>query len=95
MARNHATSSPEDCCRQWDTIEQELLNGQKLQGTLATQELFQVLHSHEILEEYPLFSMIYDIAFQGRSVADITSAIHPVEHPHPALYPPKQLLVGC
>ena len=68
--------SPEDCMRLWDSIESELLQGQKLQGTLATQELYQVLSSHQITGDFPLFTMIHDIAFEGRPVTDIATSIH-------------------
>ena len=78
-----ANPSPEDCIRLWDKIEQELLNGQKLQGTLATKELYEVLHCHQLLDDFPLFSMIHDIAFEGRPVAHIATSIHvPLVHPH-------------
>ena len=68
--------TPEECMRLWKSIEQELLNGQKLQGTLATKELYEVLHGHEILDDFPLFAMIHAIAFEGRPVADIVTSIH-------------------
>ena len=71
-----SSQSPEDCQRTWDGIERELLNGQKLQGTLATKELYEVLQAHGITDEFPLFSMIYEIAFHGRPVVDIATSIH-------------------
>jgi len=68
--------SPEECQRLWDSIELELLQGQKLQGTLATKELYEVLRSHQMTDDFPLFTMIHDIAFEGRPVTDIATSIH-------------------
>lgn len=77
-------STPEqtskDCVTLWTNIERDVLKGQKLQGTLVVQDLYQVLLYHNLLERFPLFSSIYSIAFQGRPVIDILSSIYPVEH---------------
>ena len=68
--------TPEECKDLWNGIEQELLKGQKLQGTLATDEVYQVLRSRHMTEQFPLFSMIYEIAYEGRAVGDIVTSIH-------------------
>ena len=68
-------ASPDACAKLWQSIETQLLKGQKLQGTLTCQELYQVLQHHGLVESFPLFACIYDIAFQGRPVADIVQAI--------------------
>mmetsp|Transcript_19075 Transcript_19075/g.31243 ORF Transcript_19075/g.31243 Transcript_19075/m.31243 type:complete len:707 (+) Transcript_19075:131-2251(+) len=49
----------------WEDIEQELLGGQKLQGTLACVELHKELVREETLDSYPLFKKIHEIAFNG------------------------------
>ncbi|KIY61597.1 NAD-dependent glycerol-3-phosphate dehydrogenase [Cylindrobasidium torrendii FP15055 ss-10] len=46
-------------------LEEELLNGQKLQGTLTAEEVFHFLDVRGRLEGYPLFDTVYRIAFQG------------------------------
>lgn len=48
----------------WEKLEQEILNGQKLQGTLAAQEVYQILQKHACADQFPLFTKIYLIAFQ-------------------------------
>ena len=55
----------------WDKIEAELLNGQKLQGTLTAKEVHEVLVRTDAVAEFPLFNMIYRIAFEGVPVAKI------------------------
>ena len=68
-------ATPDACAQLWQSIEAQLLKGQKLQGTLTCQEVYQVLQHHGLVESFPLFACIYDIAFQGRPVADIVQAI--------------------
>ncbi|KAK0221436.1 NAD-dependent glycerol-3-phosphate dehydrogenase C-terminus-domain-containing protein [Armillaria fumosa] len=46
-------------------LEEELLNGQKLQGTLTAQEVFDFLEARGRLEAYPLFEKVYRISFEG------------------------------
>lgn len=70
-----AEADPAACRQLWQSIESGLLKGQKLQGTLTCQEVYQVLQHHGLLEAFPLFSCIHDIAFQGRPVTDIVQAI--------------------
>jgi len=48
----------------WDSIEKELLNGQKLQGTLTAEEIWPVMVKHNLCDKLPLFSTVYKIAFQ-------------------------------
>merc|ERR1712159_684168 len=45
--------------KSWETIEKELLGGQKLQGTLTAQEIYPVMQSHKLCEQLPLFTTIY------------------------------------
>lgn len=46
-------------------LESELLKGQKLQGTLTLKEVKQVIGRKKIESEFPLFSLLYSIFFQG------------------------------
>lgn len=55
----------------WEEIEKELLNGQKLQGIHTTREVYQVLERNKLKEDFPLFSVIYEISFEKRNPADI------------------------
>merc|ERR1719277_1360868 len=53
--------------KNWDAIEKELLNGQKLQGTLTAQEIWPVMQKHNLCEKLPLFTTIYQIAFEDKA----------------------------
>jgi glycerol-3-phosphate dehydrogenase (NAD+) len=70
------------CELQWKNIEEELLNGQKLQGTLTAQEVHIILSSRGLLESFPLINKIYDIAFKGQPVESIVEGV--VMTPHQA-----------
>ncbi|CAD7953306.1 unnamed protein product [Amoebophrya sp. A120] len=47
----------------WAEIEKELLNGQKLQGTLTSKEIQTVLLKHDCVAKFPLFTAINTCAF--------------------------------
>lgn len=55
-----------------DVLEAELLNGQKLQGTLTAQEVNQFLTARSMTHEFPLFNTVYRIAYEGLSPEMIT-----------------------
>ncbi|CED82647.1 glycerol-3-phosphate dehydrogenase (nad) [Phaffia rhodozyma] len=46
-------------------LEEELLDGQKLQGTITSEEIYQFLEARGRLDGYPLFEKVYKISFQG------------------------------
>ncbi|KAK4052394.1 hypothetical protein OIV83_002196 [Microbotryomycetes sp. JL201] len=51
--------------KSFDELEAELLNGQKLQGTLTAKEIYEFLKGRGRLEGYPLFSKVYQISYEG------------------------------
>jgi glycerol-3-phosphate dehydrogenase (NAD+) len=53
--------------KSWETIERELLGGQKLQGTLTAQEIWPVMKNHNLCEQLPLLTRIYEVAFEDRA----------------------------
>jgi glycerol-3-phosphate dehydrogenase (NAD+) len=55
-----------------DQLETELLNGQKLQGTLTAQEVNHFLKARNMEHEFPLFRTVYRIAYEGVSPELIT-----------------------
>lgn len=55
----------------WEELEEELLGGQKLQGTLTSVEVNKVLEIAESVDEFPLFKMIHAISFKGVEPAKI------------------------
>ncbi|KUF92971.1 hypothetical protein AM588_10008292 [Phytophthora nicotianae] len=56
----------------WEELEKTLLNGQMLQGTLTSKEVYAILKQHDATDQFPLFTAIYRIAFEGADPATIT-----------------------
>lgn len=63
------------CVERWQKIEAELLNGQKLQGTLTAAEVHTILEARGLISAFPLMKVIYEIAFMGRPVDQIVDGI--------------------
>lgn len=55
--------------RPWAEIEAEMLNGQKLQGTLTCEEIVSVLRKNSCEREFPFIMAIYKISFEGEPVS--------------------------
>jgi len=49
----------------FDDLEKEMLNGQKLQGTITSKEIYQILTQHGCTEEFPLFTTVYRICYEN------------------------------
>ncbi|BGP57216.1 hypothetical protein JCM8202_005345 [Rhodotorula sphaerocarpa] len=47
--------------KSFDELEKELLNGQRLQGVITTEEIYDFLASRNRLDGYPLFDKVYKI----------------------------------
>lgn len=75
FARKQKESHTVDCGQLWMEIERKMLNGQKLQGTLAAEEVYLSLKSRQLLDVFPLMTTIYEIAFQGSPIDEITKGI--------------------
>lgn len=50
--------------KSFDELEVELLNGQKLQGTITSQEIHEFLVTRGQLDAFPLFETVYQICFE-------------------------------
>merc|ERR1719428_2907 len=57
--------------KDWDTIEAEELNGQKLQGTGTAKDVMTCIKDAKKEAEFPLFCKIHAIAFEGADPKDI------------------------
>ncbi|NXP40215.1 GPDA dehydrogenase, partial [Leiothrix lutea] len=64
-----------------EQLEQEMLNGQKLQGPQTSAELHRILKSKNAVEKFPLFTAVYRICYEGKPVTDFIACLqnHP-EH---------------
>merc|ERR1711918_98241 len=60
--------------KEWDVIEAEELNGQKLQGTGTAKDVMTCIQDAKKEAEFPLMVQIYKISFEGakpESILDI------------------------
>merc|ERR1719230_1401727 len=55
----------------WDELEKSMLNGQKLQGTITSKDVMVVLKAKNLAEEFPLFTRIHEIAYEGKAPSSI------------------------
>ncbi|KAJ3089032.1 Glycerol-3-phosphate dehydrogenase, partial [Quaeritorhiza haematococci] len=61
--------------KSFEVLEKEMLNGQKLQGTLTAKEVHEILKIHKLVNEFPFFDAVYRICFQGVSPQIIVEEI--------------------
>ena len=84
----------------FEQIEKELLNGQKLQGTLTVKEVMEILRKDGTADKYPLFKSIHAIAFEGAPAESMLATLGAVLSPSlplplPLLLPlPFSLRIG-
>jgi glycerol-3-phosphate dehydrogenase (NAD+) len=57
-----------------DQLERELLNGQKLQGAATALEVNNFLKAKGKVQEFPLFTAVYEIVFKGRKADTIVDS---------------------
>jgi hypothetical protein len=58
--------------------QKELLNGQKLQGTLTSKEVHTILSRHNLTSRFPLFTLVHDIAYASVHPSRIVDALTPI-----------------
>eukprot|EP00057_Strongylocentrotus_purpuratus_P019141 XP_011673615.1 PREDICTED: LOW QUALITY PROTEIN: glycerol-3-phosphate dehydrogenase [NAD(+)], cytoplasmic [Strongylocentrotus purpuratus] len=62
-----------------EELEKEMLNGQKLQGPQTAYEVHQMLKAKNLLDQYPLFTAIYNICYEGLPATKLIESFH--DHP--------------
>lgn len=70
-----ANPQAKDIQELWNTIESDLLNGQKLQGTITAKDAYKLIASKHVASDFPLIKIIYEISFEGRPVESIIEGI--------------------
>jgi len=65
----------DSCHALWNQIEEELLKGQKLQGTHTTLDAYAAIENENALRDFPLLKTIYGIAFDSQPVKTIVDGI--------------------
>ena len=50
-----------------EQLEEELLNGQKLQGAATAKEVNTFLKAKGKVQEFPLFTAVHEIVHEGRA----------------------------
>jgi glycerol-3-phosphate dehydrogenase (NAD+) len=57
----------------WDELEDELLGGQMLQGTLTAKEVHKLLVADGSIKEFPFFEKVYEISYEGMKPEEIVN----------------------
>jgi len=73
--QENSQDSDKDCGSLWNKIEADLLNGQKLQGTITARDAYKLISSKNVVNDFPLIKVIYEISFEGRPVESIIEGI--------------------
>uniref|UniRef100_A0A7C9CFK6 Glycerol-3-phosphate dehydrogenase [NAD(+)] n=1 Tax=Opuntia streptacantha TaxID=393608 RepID=A0A7C9CFK6_OPUST len=63
--------------RPFKELEEEMLKGQKLQGVLTAEEVYEVLQKNKWLDLFPLFRTIHEICSGNKPVSAIVSCNEP------------------
>ena len=74
-ARSNNRAMSEPIGELWNQIEADLLNGQKLQGTITAKDAYKLISSKNVVNDFPLIKVIYEISFEGRPVESIIEGI--------------------
>jgi glycerol-3-phosphate dehydrogenase (NAD+) len=81
--------------KSFEQLEKEMLNGQKLQGTLTSQEVYDFLKRQNLNSEFPLFTRTYQICYEGLAPQklltglDGNSAVNNSQHKAPTPLSPS------
>uniref|UniRef100_E1XUQ4 Glycerol-3-phosphate dehydrogenase [NAD(+)] n=1 Tax=Wallemia ichthyophaga TaxID=245174 RepID=E1XUQ4_WALIC len=61
--------------KSFEQLEQEILGGQRLQGTGTAKEIHEFLSHKGKVDNYPLFKTVYEIAFENKPAKELTSRL--------------------
>ncbi|TPX62839.1 hypothetical protein PhCBS80983_g00088 [Powellomyces hirtus] len=61
--------------KSFETLEKEMLNGQKLQGTLTAKEVHEILKSKNMVKEFPFFTAVYRVCYEGLAPKNLVDEI--------------------
>jgi glycerol-3-phosphate dehydrogenase (NAD+) len=75
FARARSGIHSKECASLWNQIETDLLNGQKLQGTITTRDAYKLISSRNVVNDFPLIKIIYEISFEGKPVESVIEGI--------------------
>lgn len=73
--QQQALLDPKECGDLWNKIEADLLKGQKLQGTITARDAYKLISTKNVVSDFPLIKIIYEISFEGRPVESIIEGI--------------------
>ncbi|XP_037363216.1 glycerol-3-phosphate dehydrogenase 1-like protein [Talpa occidentalis] len=62
-----------------EELEQEMLNGQRLQGPLTSAQVYHILQQKGLLDQFPLFTAIYQICYEGKPAGEMITNLQ--NHP--------------
>ncbi|KAJ9060517.1 glycerol-3-phosphate dehydrogenase [Entomophthora muscae] len=65
----------------FDVLEKEMLNGQKLQGTITAKEVNEFLSARGLADDFPLFTRVYQVCYENLPAKYITHDIEFVKTP--------------
>ncbi len=57
----------------WESLEAQMLNGQKLQGTSTCEEVHRLITRDNQVEQFPFIDLIHRIAFEGKPLESIVN----------------------
>ncbi|CRH02591.1 glycerol-3-phosphate dehydrogenase, putative [Plasmodium relictum] len=72
--RNAKCSAEFIKCKQkksWEELENEILKGQKLQGTVTLKYVYQMIREKNLTEKFPLFTVLHKISFENEEPSNL------------------------
>ncbi|KAI8588213.1 NAD-dependent glycerol-3-phosphate dehydrogenase N-terminus-domain-containing protein [Geranomyces variabilis] len=61
--------------KSFETLEKEMLNGQKLQGTLTAKEVHEILKGKNMVNDFPFFTAVYRVCYENLPARELVDNI--------------------